>query len=174
MPGGRSDDPFDIGTLVLKLATQLKIGHPAPLFEINTLDDQPLKLADFRGKLVLLDFWATWCGPCIQEMPNFKTLYNEFASDQRFVLISLSLDNDPQTAKTYVTDNRLIWIHGFLGRTSKTADDYAVKGIPATFLISPDGNILAKDLRGQQLKAEVAKALKTTPTVSPTPPASGR
>ena len=133
MPGGRSDDPLDIGKLVLALAKQVKIGEPAPLFEVKTLDDKPLKLADFRGKVVLLDFWATWCGPCVKEMPHFKAIHDEFGKDGRFVLIGLSLDKKAEAARQYVTDNDLKWPQGFLGEKSKTQDAYGVKGIPATF-----------------------------------------
>ncbi len=160
MPGGRSDDPLDIGKLVLALAKQVKIGEPAPLFEVKTLDDKPLKLADFRGKVVLLDFWATWCGPCVKEMPHFKAIHDEFGKDGRFVLIGLSLDKKAEAARQYVTDNDLKWPQGFLGEKSKTQDAYGVKGIPATFLIGPDGKLIAKNLRGEQIKEVLSKALE--------------
>jgi peroxiredoxin len=173
MTGGRSDAPLDIGKLVLKLATQIKIGQPAPLFEVKTLDDKPLKLADFRGKVVLLDFWATWCSPCKQEMPFLKTIHEEFGKDGRFVLIGLSLDKKPEIAREYVTKEGFKWTQGFLGEKSKTNDDYGVKGIPATFLIGPDGKLIAKQLRGEQLKDAVAKTLRTTRTASAGPRADG-
>jgi peroxiredoxin len=162
MPGGRSDEPLDIGTLQMKIHQHLKVNDIAPLFELQTMDGKDLKLADYKGKVVLLDFGATWCGPCIAEMPKLKELYEEFGKDERFVMIGLSLDKNIETLKGYVIKNDLKWPHCFIGGgfDSTVTKDYCIRAIPAKFLIGPDGKIISKNRNVEQLKLEAAKALR--------------
>ncbi len=161
MPGGRSDELLDIGSLELKLAVRLKVGDAAPAFEIKTIDGKPLRLADYRGKYVLLDFWATWCGPCRGETPHLKAVQDAFGKDDRFAMVGLSLDEKPEEPRKYASDCDLHWPQGFLGEWSKSdvPDHYGVRGIPSIWLIGPDGKVVAKDLRGERIKDTVAKAL---------------
>ena len=159
MPGGRSDEPLDIGAVEIEAYKVLEVGDTAPLFETQTLDGKPLKLADFKGKYVLLDFWATGCGPCLGQIPYLKAVYEAFGKDERFVIISLSLDEDAETAKKFVQENEVKWVQGFLGDWEKTPvpTQYGVVGIPAIFLIGPDGKIIAR-VRGERIKPAVAEA----------------
>jgi peroxiredoxin len=165
LPGGRSDEPLDVGSLELKLVTRLQVGDPAPAFAARTVDGKPLALADYKGKYVLLDFWATWCGPCRGETPNLKTVYDTFGKDERFAMLGLSLDAKTDEPKAYAKEHGLGWSQGFLGDWSSTdvPERYGVRGIPSIWLIGPDGKVVAKDLRGDKIKAAVAEALARKP-----------
>jgi len=159
--GGRSDAPLDLGILRPKLKETLKVGQPVPPFEVETLDGRRLRLEDFRGKYVLLDFWATWCGPCVAEIPELKELHERFGKDKRFAVLSLSLDADKEAPRKFVADRGIAWPQGLLGDpvAGGVQDLYHVEAIPAVFLIGPDGKLVSTGLRGAAIGAAVATAL---------------
>jgi peroxiredoxin len=160
-PGGRSDEPLDLGALELTVFKHVRAGEAAPAFETETVDGEPLRLADFRSEYVLLDFWATWCGPCLGETPHLKKVYEEFGERDDFAMIGLSLDTDREAAREYAEEKDIHWIQGFLGDWSSSAvpDSYGVRGIPSIFLIGPDGRIVAKGLRDERILREVRAQL---------------
>jgi thiol-disulfide isomerase/thioredoxin len=135
-------------------------GALAPDFTAPRFHGGPFKMSDTRGKLVLLDFWATWCLPCRAEMPAMKDIQETFGADPRFLLVGVSCDEAAQVPATYTKANALVWtqVHG--GRILEgVAETYLIRGIPATFLIAPDGRVLAMNLRGPALKEAVRNAL---------------
>jgi thiol-disulfide isomerase/thioredoxin len=138
-------------------------GHLAPPIEATTLDGKAITLQDFKGKYVLLDVWATWCGPCIKEIPQIQAVYDAFGKDERFVMLSLSVDEKVEDAKEFQEKKKLPWTQAFLGEGvhSPTLKSFGVRAIPAFVLVGPDGKIVARGMRGDGIKEAVAKALKT-------------
>jgi thiol-disulfide isomerase/thioredoxin len=138
----------------------LEAGQPAPGFNALTLDGGQFATQQFKGKYVLLDFWATWCGPCRGEIPYLQDVYQTYGKDKRFVLISLSIDSQIQTPAQYAVQNQMTWLQGFLGANSPVVNKmYQVRSIPSIMLIGPDGKVIAAHLRGDNIKKKVAEVL---------------
>jgi peroxiredoxin len=140
----------------------IKVGKTAPQFTQNDTLGKPISLNDFKGKYVLLDFWASWCAPCRVENPNVVKAYNKY-KDKNFTILSVSLDQPGKKdawLKAIHTDH-LIWTHvsdlKFWGNA--VAKLYNINAVPANFLIGPDGVIIATNLKGQDLDDELSKLL---------------
>jgi peroxiredoxin len=140
----------------------LKPGDVAPLFETKTLDGKPISLTDLKGKVVLLDFWATWCGPCVADLPELKAVREKFKANDRFVMLSLSLDAELDVVTKFVAAKDIDWPQANLGEWSKTdvPERFGVESIPAIFLIGPDGKIIASGLHAGAVADAVTKALQ--------------
>jgi len=134
----------DLTNLLQMKTNQLMwVGKPAPALVGKDRNGKDVNLSDYHGKIVLLEFWATWCGPCVMQIPHLKKLYEEF-NDQGFEIIAISLDQDMNAWNTYIDQHELSWRHlydgsSFMGTNART---YNISAIPASFLIGKDGRII--------------------------------
>ena len=143
-----------------KVAGALVEGSKFPDFQEKDLDGKPLSIANYKGKVVLIDFWATWCGPCVGELPNVIKTYEKQHKDG-FEIIGISLDQSEAKLKSFIKDKHVTWQQYFDGQgwSNKLSSKYGVMSIPATYLLDGEGKILGKDLRDQELEKAVTKAL---------------
>jgi thiol-disulfide isomerase/thioredoxin len=143
-----------------KRRAALVVGSKFPDFEEKDLAGKPLSLAGVKGKVVLIDFWATWCGPCIAELPNVLEAYEKHHASG-FEIIGISLDKDRQKLETFIKDKNMTWPQFFDGKVweNKLSQHYGINSIPATYLLDGEGKIIASNLRGKELEAAVAQAL---------------
>ncbi|MCY4553276.1 MAG: redoxin domain-containing protein [Candidatus Poribacteria bacterium] len=137
------------------------IGRVVPNFSTTDLDGKLISLSDYRGKVVLLDFWAVWCGPCLTEMPNVKRVYDTY-KDKGFDIIGVSLDTDETRLRNYLKKNNIAWRQIFSGQKWKSplAQQYHIRSIPAPWLIDRDGTLISREARGVKLERLVVEALR--------------
>jgi peroxiredoxin len=144
----------------LRIQGSLVEGAKFPDFDEKDIAGKSLSVANFKGKVVLIDFWATWCAPCVGELPNVIKSYEKH-HDKGFEIIGVSLDQNEAGLKSFTKDRNMTWQQYFDGKGwgNKLAQKYGIQSIPATFLLDGDGKIIGRDLRGEALEEAVAKAL---------------
>ena len=141
-----------------KKGDELQMGDVIDI-SFRSVNSGKVNLAEMKGKVVLLDFWATWCGPCIAELPNVKEAYKKY-HDKGFEIVGISLDSDKSRLKDFIKENDMPWPQHFDGNgwKNKLAVTYGVRSIPAVFLVK-DNKVIATGVRGSALEAKLEELL---------------
>jgi thiol-disulfide isomerase/thioredoxin len=151
---------LDLGRIVVPTQGVPQVGDPAANFKFIGPDGRETDLATQRGKPVLVDFWATWCGPCVAKLGEVDALRNEYAKDGRLVVVGANLDADQAAAEKFLKERPLAWHHAFLGDWSATGvpRQYGITSVPAYVLVDREGKIAAIEYSVEKL-SPVLKAV---------------
>jgi peroxiredoxin len=139
---------------------KVAVGAEPVAFSVTSIDGKKLSPADYKGKVLLIDFWATWCGPCVMEMPNVKSVYSRYHS-KGFEIVGISLDQSRDKLDAYIQQQQIEWPQYFDGKwwSNEVAVKYGITSIPTTVLVDRKGKIRYKTLRGKQLEKAVQELL---------------
>lgn len=160
--GGYTAEPLDVGTLEARESTGgLRLGQIAPDFPFRDVRGSAMTLGQYKGKVILLDFWGTWCPGCVTGIPQLRELHKQFKDNPDFVLVSLDHEDTPAKLLPFIQEHGMTWINTCQGEpdTSLPALLYGVRGYPSFFLIGRDGTIKYEDFNPDGLQSAITKAL---------------
>lgn len=162
VPATPKIEPMTIPVVTLTAVERVERGDQAPQIQAPSLSGEPFSLSRLRGKYVLLDFWATWCGPCLEQTPRIKALSENYADNDRFEIVGLNLDPTRDRATRYIERNELNWTQvalGTWGKDNLITQAFGVGAIPSFWLIDPRGRVIARDIPPEQLESAVENVL---------------
>lgn len=145
---------------LIETYSNVAIGKEAPEISQNTTDGKTLSLSSLHGNYVLIDFWASWCGPCRRENPNIVAAYNKF-KDKGFTIYAVSYDTKKDRWIKAIKDDKLTWnqVSDLKGWQNSTSNQYGIKAIPSNILLDKDGRIIAKNIFGKQLADKLSELM---------------
>lgn len=146
-------DPVDDTPIGSITPVGVEVGKTAPNFYLPDPSGKTIQLADYKGKYVYLDFWASWCAPCVALLPDLKEVWTEY-QNKDFVVVGISFDSNQQTWKNYIASEQLNWVHTIDdGRSVRGAAQlYQVTAIPQSYLIDTNGIVIARNIHGDALR----------------------
>ena len=162
-PGSEPSNNFQKQTVFLRKYMENNAFYDVPEISLKTPDNKTLNLSSLKGKYVLVDFWASWCGPCRRENPNVVKLYKKYRK-KNFTVYSVSLDEDGTKWKQAIKMDNLIWpnhVSDLKGWQSSVVPMFNIQGIPYTVLVNPEGKIIGINLRGQELENKLEEIFKS-------------
>ncbi len=144
----------------IEMTEKFAVGKTAPDFTMNDTAGKPVSLSSFKGKYVLVDFWASWCGPCRRENPNVVAAFEKYKG-KSFTILGVSLDDDKASWLKAISKDNLAWtqVSDLKGWKNAVSVQYGIRAIPSNFLLDPDGKIIGHNLRGDELAGVLAKTL---------------
>lgn len=169
---GEATVPFDVGPTAVQVRGIQRTGRKAPAFEVKAYDGKTLKLEDFKGRFVFLDFWATWAGARNLDAQMLKAVHETYAKDNRLVMIGMNFDAEASIGEKFAKENGFKWTQAHAGAWGQGAvfQSYGLEGLPDNVLIDPEGKIAARNLRGSNIRNTIRNKLgnpRTAPAAQP-------
>jgi thiol-disulfide isomerase/thioredoxin len=156
-----NEPSLDLGEIEVEVARGPRVGEPAPAIEVETIDGQAMTLGDLRGRHVLVDFWATWCGPCVESLPALRRFHEDYGADARLKILGLSLDEDPDAVRRFAQEHGLPWPQAVVGGSEGAGllREYGIGSVPTYVLIGPDGRLLHRGFDVEELRDVLGRLL---------------